>query len=140
MDTGYIAWLPFPIWQLHFTLESPTIKGPGMDCRLWVASEWILRCGCMILKEMCLYETREESIAKAIPTGPLCKDLPPWSVDRWKFRKTRFREIADNGEDLALSYSVRGRAAESGKRMQRIIDERIANKRTTESITKNQGA
>jgi hypothetical protein len=92
----------------------------------------------MIFKEMSLYETREESIAKAIQTGPLCKDLPPWSVDRWKFWKKRFREIADNGEDLALSSSVRGRAAESEKRMQRIIDERIANERATDSITKDQ--
>jgi hypothetical protein len=92
----------------------------------------------MIFKEMSLYETREESIAKAIQTGPLCNDLPPWSLDRWKFWKTRFREIADNGEDFALSSSVRGRAAESVKVMQRIIDERMAHGKTTDSITKDQ--
>ena len=109
-----------------------------MDCRLWVASEWILRCGCTIFKEMSLWETREHSLAVAIDTGPLCRDLPPWSVDRWNFWKTRFREIADNGEALGLSILVRGRAAESAKRMQRIVDERIANEWTTDSIAKDQ--
>jgi hypothetical protein len=122
METGYIAWIPCPLWQLILALESPPTKGDGMDCRVWVAGEWIIRCGSIIFKEMSLYETHEGSAEKAIDMDALYKDVSPWGLDRWKFWIGRFSEIGAKDEALGLSDDTRTCAIECSERMQRIID------------------
>lgn len=40
--------ITFPSWQLRFALEEPAVKGHPMECRPWVATEWISRCAGII--------------------------------------------------------------------------------------------
>lgn len=81
---GFAPWLNLPIWQLRAALEEPTVKGPAMECRLQVASEWILHCASPILKDMKPKEDEaaNKNLARALRTGPLCEGKAPQSVER----------------------------------------------------------
>ncbi|KAK0647223.1 hypothetical protein DIS24_g7919 [Lasiodiplodia hormozganensis] len=103
---GFAPWLNFPIWQLRMTLEEPPVKGPAMACRLRVAAEWVIHCADAIFEEMNSKEELDESLARALRTGPLYEGKPPLSIERWDFWKKRFSEIGGDLGNLEVDSAM----------------------------------
>ncbi|KAK0645294.1 hypothetical protein DIS24_g8068 [Lasiodiplodia hormozganensis] len=117
---GFAPWLNLPIWQLRAALEEPIVKGPAMECRLQVASEWLLHCAGPIFKDMKLDEDEEvdESLARALRTGPLCEGKAPQSVERWNFWKKRLSELSGELGSLEVDPGIKGRISDALKSME----------------------
>jgi hypothetical protein len=130
----FAPWLQFPIWELRIALEAPPLKGATMNCRLYVASEWIIRCGDVVILDMCSNEKLKESLALALQTGPLCLDTPPLSMKRWGFWKRRFLEICANRKTLELDDAISGRIIDTLYSMM-IAEEQIAVSLTCHHLT-----
>lgn len=96
--TGYLGWFNLPIWQIRSALEYPEIAGPPMDCRLWVACEWIICSGRVIYKELEVSSDQalDEEMAKVAELGPLCKAKSPLSLERWSYWEARLLELSDH--------------------------------------------
>ena len=85
-----------------------------MDCRVWVATEWIVQCAEVLFEEMSSKKELNEAKARVLRTGSLCgnddddeddgkkKKTQPLSVARWEFWKRRFKEIAAHADELGL--------------------------------------
>lgn len=116
-DTGFAPWLNLPIWQLRIALEEPVVARPAMECRLWVASEWILHCAGPIYKDMKSTEELDESTARALETGSLSEDVRPLSLERWAFWKKRFSEFAADSGCLKLDSVITRRMSDALKSM-----------------------
>ena len=86
------------MWELVKALEiSPS--QPVIDCRLWVATEWILNAGPAIYRHIV---TADEQISdgefRSLRTGPLADKIERRSKQRWDFWKQRFAEISKDVE------------------------------------------
>ncbi|KAI2778797.1 hypothetical protein F4815DRAFT_476678 [Daldinia loculata] len=108
-STDFAPWLVFPIWQLTMALEEPPVAGGAMECRVWVATEWIIHCAAVLFEEMNSTEQLDDSTARAFMTGPLCDTEEPLSIKRWNFWKRRLLELSTDTGDLALSGEARDR-------------------------------
>ncbi|RDL35973.1 uncharacterized protein BP5553_06585 [Venustampulla echinocandica] len=108
-STGFAPWLHLPIWQLRTALEEPPVEGSAMECRLWVASEWIIYCADPIFKYMTPNEELDEGTARALRTGTLCDGKSPLGVERWGFWKKRFSKFAADASGLKLDSAITGR-------------------------------
>lgn len=117
---GFAPWLNLPIWQLRAALEEPTVKGPAMECRLQVASEWILHCASPILQDMKLKEDKaaNKNLARALCTGRLCEGKEPQSVERWNFWKTRLSELSGELGSLEVDAGIKGRISDALRSME----------------------
>ncbi|OTA94725.1 hypothetical protein M434DRAFT_394512 [Hypoxylon sp. CO27-5] len=119
-STGFAPWLSFPIWQLRTALEEPPVKGSAMDCRLWVASEWIIHCADIIFEDISSLKDPDEGLARSLSAGPLYDGKALLGAERWKFWKRRFSELnADSGK-LELDNAVSNRILEALERMDKI--------------------
>lgn len=82
-------------WEISKALETPPQEGVVFECHLWVATQWLTQCGQLLRRNMGLAEgLDDEEAQKAIPTGPLCEGVPPGSLERWDFRRSRLVELA----------------------------------------------
>ncbi|CAJ2507303.1 Uu.00g084890.m01.CDS01 [Anthostomella pinea] len=104
--TGFAPWLNLPIWQLREALEEPPVKSAAMNCRLWVASEWILHCADVIYEDMKTGSQLGESTARSLRTGSLCDGETPLSLKRWAFWKKRFSELRADADSLGLDRAI----------------------------------
>jgi hypothetical protein len=76
----------------------------AMDCRVWVATVWLLRAGTCFWDVIC--GTKQENTETGGKTkvyklllylaGPLCDGVPEQGVPRWDFWKSRLLEFAKN--------------------------------------------
>lgn len=105
-STDFAPWLTLPIWQLRAALEEPTVKGSVMDCRLWVATEWIVIRTGIIYEKMNSKEELDESTARELRGGSLYEDIPPLSIERWELWKKRFSELDADASRLKLDSST----------------------------------
>lgn len=106
----FAPWFSFRISAMRTAFESEAATGDIMNCRLWVASEWLLRCGDIIFEDMCSQETHKESFG--VPSGPgsLCpSDIPALSLKRWEFWKKRLLEIGADRKNMELGDASCGR-------------------------------
>ncbi|KAI9148977.1 3-oxoacyl-acyl-carrier- reductase [Paramyrothecium foliicola] len=69
----YSPWMNFPVAALNMVLEDTVPKGVVMDCRLWVATEWILCCGRLLYSFITSATEQDESTERGISTGPLSR-------------------------------------------------------------------
>ncbi|KAK3940433.1 hypothetical protein QBC46DRAFT_434755 [Diplogelasinospora grovesii] len=88
-------------------LEYMPRKGVRTDCGVWLVTEWILRCGGMLLDR--LYE--EE------PTAP-------GSVGLWYLWKRRLIEISANSDIMEISDTTCARIQDAVQRMTVIAEQR----------------
>ena len=70
---GVRQWDNFPIWMLRDALEELTTKGPQMESRLWVATEWMIKCADVILEIISVEGELEAGLARALRGGKLCE-------------------------------------------------------------------
>ncbi|KAH6876350.1 hypothetical protein B0T10DRAFT_497880 [Thelonectria olida] len=118
----FSPWLNLPIWQLRSALEEEPKKGTAMDCRLWVASEWILQCGELVYDEITSNRELDEWSARALGGGPLYESQVPLSLARWQFWMARFQNLSENAVGLELDASVIARITLTVQRMGAIRD------------------
>ncbi len=116
-SAGFAPWLNLPIWQLRMALEESPVKGPAMECRLWVASEWIIHCANPIFEDLNSKEELDESTARSLRTGPLCDNIAPMSIERWEYWKKRFSELATDASSLGLDNAIGVRISDALKSM-----------------------
>lgn len=98
--------ITLPVWQLRFALEEPAVKGPAMECRLWVATGWISRCAGILYGFMTSGTELDDDTARAFRTHELCEDIAPWGLGRWEFWKKRFSELAADVEGLEVDGAI----------------------------------
>lgn len=103
---GVTRWYNFAIWQLREGLED--VLGPDPhenDCKIAVASEWIIQAGPNLLRETLLNEDISEEEKSAYCGGKLWTGLPGLSLERWRFWKHRLAEVKSSVEtQLTLDY------------------------------------
>ncbi|KAF2865463.1 hypothetical protein BDV95DRAFT_612605 [Massariosphaeria phaeospora] len=120
-DKHFSPWLNFPIWEIRNALEDAPASGAAMRCRLWVACEWILRCGDVLFDSMCTREELDENSARVLSLGQLSAiedtDIAPLSVERWAFWKKRLVEIGAGRGELQLGDSMCGRILDTLQHM-----------------------
>ncbi|KEY70464.1 hypothetical protein S7711_11589 [Stachybotrys chartarum IBT 7711] len=118
--SSYVPVLNLGIWEIRKALEDPvTDTKILLNCRVWVASEWILRCNKALFQHMTLpkKDSSEEPI-ETESTGPLYGEgLPPWTLDRWGFWKKRLTTIAVESESLDLEDETKKHVEEALKVM-----------------------
>ena len=99
----------YPIATVRDALEEFVPNGIKMDCKLWVATEWILQCG---LALHWFFETWEDELeedrVRAYRFGSLCRDMrfPLIGMERWHFWKKRLEEILENQYDFDLDTTT----------------------------------
>lgn len=115
---GLMPALAFPIWDIRAALEEPPPPNGSnaMDCRIWVASEWIIQCARLLFIDLGSSEELDEAAARGLQTGPLCGDndkMAPLSVARWEFWKTRLSEIASQVGSSGLTITTAERISKA---------------------------
>ncbi|KAJ3529072.1 hypothetical protein NM208_g9922 [Fusarium decemcellulare] len=100
------TWRWRSIIHLREALEEPPVKGPDMECRLWVVTEWIIRCAGDIFEEMNHSGEIKDSTAWLYEIGPNCDAKRVLSLERWKFWKKRLSELAADAEELELGSTI----------------------------------
>lgn len=104
--SGITRWRNFPIWQLREGLED--VFGPDShenDCKIAVASEWIIQAGPKLLRETLLNDDMDEAEKRAYSGLELWTGLPGLSTERWGFWKRRLAEVkAGVKTQLTLDY------------------------------------
>ncbi|VUC27142.1 unnamed protein product [Clonostachys rosea] len=101
VNRGYHGGLSEAFLEIGRGLEEPIKEGSVMDCRVWIAAEWMINCGDLMFKlinnlEEVTDDTSDDSCDELRP-GPLYgKELPPFTLDRWEFWKKRFAELGAN--------------------------------------------
>ncbi|KAI0161952.1 hypothetical protein GGR52DRAFT_561811 [Hypoxylon sp. FL1284] len=102
-SNGFVPGMSFPIWQLREALEDPAtgVSKVVMECRIWVACEWIINCANIIFEDMNSKIELDEGSARALRGGPLY-DGKPLSLDRWSFWKRRLSQLSSDmaGSDI----------------------------------------
>ncbi|CAG8959853.1 hypothetical protein HYFRA_00013125 [Hymenoscyphus fraxineus] len=117
MGTECVRWLPFPVWQVRLALECPEAEGMKLECRLWVATEWLFHCGDQIFQEMSSTEPVDENTARALKPGPLCLVSSPLSLERWEFWTQRLLEIGELTDKTSQQRNISQRILETVERM-----------------------
>ena len=99
---GCEQWIVYGYYEIRDALETashdePTSFDPMtvFECKLWVATQWLIRCGCILFQDTKKppgsYTAKETT---SIRPGPLCGDLPSFSIQRWDFWLSRLMELA----------------------------------------------
>ncbi|KAK6400456.1 hypothetical protein LTR95_019302 [Oleoguttula sp. CCFEE 5521] len=99
-------WMNLPIWQLRTALEEPPEGRLVMQCRLWVAADWLTRCADLLHQASRSADPVDENTAQALRPGSLCPDIEPLSLRRWEFWKSQIRLILEQGEEKGYDSAV----------------------------------
>ncbi|KAG6354092.1 hypothetical protein INS49_005063 [Diaporthe citri] len=112
----------FGIWELRSGLEGEVTKDDegkplpqaGVDTRVRVAAEWIIRAGDKLWRDSLLGVWAEEtaSTGRAYIGGKLIPATRGLNLERWGFWKRRFAEVRGDVQDEAARDAV-GRALEA---------------------------
>lgn len=119
-SSGIAPGITYPIWQLREALEEPPLQGPAMECRIWVASEWIINYADAIFEEMNSKEEVDEDTARVLQGGTLYKGKPPLSPERWTFWRDRFTALLTGALSLGLNSVVATRISDALRSMDSI--------------------
>jgi hypothetical protein len=121
-NNDFAPWLTFPIWELRSALECPIDKRTSVkSCRIWVATEWILRCGDIIYDDMSSQEQLDEDTSVVIAPGFLCECMSPRSIQRWEFWRKRFLDIVSEWDRLELEGVTRDRVSNAAMKMDAVV-------------------
>lgn len=97
----FVMLLHWGIEQILEVLEEPADdQGPVTTCYIWVVTEWIIHCGC-ILYEVITSPDQSEMPPEVLERGSLCKDIPLQGLQRWEFWKESLSKL--EGDSLITS-------------------------------------
>ncbi len=93
-----------PYWEIRTALETPPPEdAAAFECGLWVATEWLTRCGELLRRDLGSKEAVSGQEEVSIAPGPLCEGIPPKDLKRWEFWRGRLAELASAETQPALS-------------------------------------
>lgn len=98
-------------------MEEELDKGLVLECRVWVATEWILRCGEIVFKDLASKEELDQDTAEALKTGSLCSEVAPLSLERLAFWEKRLVKMLGEKEAPGLSDELPKRVSEAAEKM-----------------------
>ena len=101
-----MPWIVLPYWEIRTALETPLPQDlAAVECGLWVATEWLTRCGQLLRRDLGSAKALSEREEASIAPGPLCEGISPQGLERWEFWRSRLAELA----------SAESRAGEDGE-------------------------
>ncbi|KAF4472298.1 hypothetical protein FALBO_802 [Fusarium albosuccineum] len=106
-------WRMLCIWEFRETLEEPVIKAAAMECKLWVTTEWIIRCAGIIFEEMNYTGEIDDDTAQSFRMGPSCDAKRVLSLERWEFWKKRLAELVADAGKLELGSTITARISKA---------------------------
>ncbi|KAK4099128.1 hypothetical protein N658DRAFT_508970 [Parathielavia hyrcaniae] len=90
----FTPWIVLPYWEIGAALETPLPQDSAiLECKLWVATEWLTRCGQLLRRDMASAEALGERAQASIAPGPLCEGVSPQSPEQWEFWRSRLAEL-----------------------------------------------
>ncbi|RSM04544.1 hypothetical protein CEP52_006753 [Fusarium oligoseptatum] len=98
-------------------LEEKLDRGPILNSRLWVATEWILHYGEIIFEDQVSKLELDADLARALQGGPLCAGIAPLSWERMAFWKKRLAEMLSEREALGLSNKLADRVVKAAEKI-----------------------
>ncbi|KAJ5939726.1 hypothetical protein N7466_002860 [Penicillium verhagenii] len=104
---------------------SPFECSTVFECKLWVATEWLIQAGGVLFKDLSSNEDLSAEELRSITPGGLCKELSPQSVKRWDFWLSRLMELGDKKSSDVLKEDTLHEVSLSGSSLSR-IEEAIA--------------
>ncbi|CAG7930784.1 unnamed protein product [Penicillium olsonii] len=96
LSPDFTPWLILPYWEIAAGLETVVEDAAVFECKIWAATEWLIRCGSIIFRDMSSKEELDSETSLSMKPGPLCADIPPLSVQRWDFWHSRLVELIEN--------------------------------------------
>ncbi|CAG8071785.1 unnamed protein product [Penicillium olsonii] len=96
LSPDFTPWLILPYWEIAAGLETVVEDAAVFECEIWAATEWLIRCGSIIFRDMSSKEELDSETSLSMKPGPLCADIPPLSVQRWDFWHSRLVEVIEN--------------------------------------------
>ncbi|KAK6210009.1 hypothetical protein QIS74_11593 [Colletotrichum tabaci] len=105
----FAPWLNFPGWQLQSALDESPDKGMILESRLWVATEWVIRCGSLVFQDMISARPHDDAVEEATEGQGLGK------LRRWK---KRFSELLEDKVRLGLDTVLVDRIEQTIKQME----------------------
>ncbi|KAJ5334529.1 hypothetical protein N7452_006932 [Penicillium brevicompactum] len=109
---AFQSWIVLAYWEIASGLETVPQDTTVFECKIWVATEWLIQCGTILFKDLSSTDELDARELASIKPGPLCQDISPHSVQRWDFWQSRLVELANNKssnetalEDFSLSAS-----------------------------------
>ncbi|KAJ5921212.1 hypothetical protein N7466_009538 [Penicillium verhagenii] len=105
---GCRSYRGFAYWEIRDALENDSHDEPTLfdattvfECKLWVATQWLIRCGGILFDDLTHGEEIEEE-SKSWGCGPLCRDIPTYSIQRWDFWMSRLVQLADKKSTIRM--------------------------------------
>lgn len=95
-------------------------KGPLMESRLWVATEWMIKCADVVFEVVGAEGQLDEKLARPLKGGSLCANVAPASLERWAFWKKRLAELAADVKGLEVDDSIGARITDALQRMDEV--------------------
>lgn len=89
-----MQWTIIPFWEMPLGLETAPEDVIEFELKLWVATEWLIRGAPFMYRQMTSTRPLDEEEKRTTAPGPLCKDVPGVSLQRWAFWRWRLSEIA----------------------------------------------
>jgi uncharacterized protein DUF3632 len=102
----------FAIEALRDALEKRSSAQELLSCNVSAASEWIIRYGKQLYKEL-LYDERQlpEKRMNIIRCGSLYHGPPCLSQERWDFWKLAFSEVTDEVDEATAKMALQAESA-----------------------------
>lgn len=107
-----MQWTIIPFWVIPPGLETPPEAEIEFDIKLWVATEWLIQGAPFMYREMTSTRPLDEEEKRTTAPGPLCKDVPGVSLQRWAFWRSRLSEIAKTNTFTKVSATGSSEQAE----------------------------
>ncbi|KAI0535787.1 hypothetical protein GGR58DRAFT_503928 [Xylaria digitata] len=94
-----------------------------MECRVWAASEWTIRCARPVFEEITLEKEKlDKNTVRLLRAGSLCENVLPLSLERWEYWRKRFAELAGDNNSLDLDCVVSQRSMDALRKPEKTID------------------
>lgn len=112
-SAGFMPWPNIPALGMYQAFEDhPPEDRTAVDCRVWVATEWLLHAGPCVWDVFCGSKEEEVEGKKTevykfppYPAGPLCVGVPDRGVQKWEFWRGRLLNFAESW-DQTVGESV----------------------------------
>ncbi len=89
-----MQWTIIPYWMIPPGLETPPEEVIEFEIKLWVATEWLIKGAPFMYRQMTSTRPLHDEEKRTTRPGPLCKELPNMSLERWAFWRSRLSELA----------------------------------------------
>lgn len=103
LSQEFQTWIVLAYWEVAAGLETPPQDVTEFECKIWVATEWLIRSGSILFQDLSSNEELDAEALASIKPGPLCEDINPQNVERWERWQSRLVELTSENSSLSAS-------------------------------------